>query len=76
MVMIVIVFFLDHGSNPSLVMIWLALKFSNKSKVFFLRLFQDKNLEGTFILNPIAKIIRFFIFNKGDEEQKTTKKKS
>jgi hypothetical protein len=39
-------------------------------------LFQDKNPEGKFILNPIAKIVRFFIFNKYDEEQKIAKKTS
>lgn len=37
---------------------------------FFLRLFQDKNLKGRFILNPIIEIVGFSIFNKNEKEHK------
>jgi len=33
---------------------------------FFLKLFQEKNPKGRFILNPIAEIAKFYVFNKDD----------
>jgi hypothetical protein len=31
---------------------------------FFLRLFQEKNPKGRFILSPIVEIAKFYVFNK------------
>jgi hypothetical protein len=35
-------------------------------------LFRNKNLGDIFILSPIAEIVGFSVFDKDDQEQKTT----